>query len=246
MIKLSEIPTRSPESLSKKEGKKVTKKFAKRLGELQHKMYAEGKYSLLIILQGMDGSGKDGAVRNIFRYCSPTGIKVHGFKKPTEEEFSHDFLWRIHKQVPEQGMIQIFNRSHYEDILIQRVHNWIDEETVHRRMAAINSFEQLLEFDNKTIVFKFYMHLSKEQQVLELQERIDDPTKQWKHNPGDWEEAKLWDEYMRCYEYAINESVIPWHIVPVDQRWYRDYIISQILVNRLEELNMQLPGLKDK
>jgi PPK2 family polyphosphate:nucleotide phosphotransferase len=246
MIKLSEIPTRSPESLSKKEGKKITKEFAQRLGELQHKMYAEGKYSLLIILQGMDGSGKDGAVRNIFRYCSPTGIKVHGFKKPTEEEFSHDFLWRVHKQVPEQGMIQIFNRSHYEDILIQRVHNWIDEETVQRRMAAINSFEQLLEFDNKTIVFKFYMHLSKEQQVLELQERIDDPTKQWKHNPGDWEEAKLWDEYMRCYEYAINESVIPWHIVPVDQRWYRDYIISQKLVNRLEELNMQLPGLKEK
>jgi PPK2 family polyphosphate:nucleotide phosphotransferase len=245
MIKLSEIPTRAPESLSKKEAKNITKENCKRIGELQHVLYAEEKRSVLVILQGMDGSGKDGAVRKVFRYCSPTGIKVHGFKKPTEEEFEHDFLWRVHKQVPQKGMFQIFNRSHYEDILIQRVHKWIDEVTVEKRMAAINSFEELLKFDNNTHIFKFYMHLSQDQQKLELQERIDDPTKHWKHNPGDWEEAKLWDEYMKCYEYAINNSKVPWHIIPVDQRWYRDYTISNIMVKELESLNMQLPGFKD-
>ena len=245
MIRLSEIPTRSPESLSKKQARKITKENCKRIGEL-HLLYAEEKHSVLVIFQGMDGSGKDGAVRNIFRYCSPTGVKVHGFKKPTEEEFEHDFLWRVHKQVPQKGMIQVFNRSHYEDILIQRVHKWIDEVTVEKRMAAINAFEELLQFDNNTTIFKFYMHLSKDQQKLELQERIDDPTKQWKHNPGDWKEAELWDEYMKCYEYAINNSSVPWQIVPVDQRWYRDYVISGIMVEQLEALKMQLPGFKEE
>lgn len=245
MIKLSEISTRSPESLSKKEAKKVTKENCKRIGELQHILYAEEKHSVLVILQGMDASGKDGAVRNVFRYCSPTGIDVYGFKKPTEEEFEHDFLWRVHKKVPKKGMVQIFNRSHYEDILIQRVHKWIDEVKVEKRMAAINAFEELLQFDNNTVIFKFYMHLSQDQQKLELKERLEDPSKYWKHNPGDWEEAKLWDEYMKCYEYAINNSTVPWHIIPVDQRWYRDYLISKIMVETLEKLNMKLPGFVD-
>lgn len=244
MIKLSTIPTTAPEGLKKSEAKKMTDEYCERLGKIQHALYAQGKYSLLVILQGMDGSGKDGAIRNVFKDCSPTGIKVHAFKKPSELEFAHDFLWRVHAQTPEKGMIQIFNRSHYEDILIQRVHKWIDEVKVEKRMKAINAFEELLEFDNNTIVMKFYMHLSREQQKRELQERIDDPTKQWKHNAGDWEEAKLWEDYMRCYEYAINESVIPWVVVPVDQRWYRDYVMSKSIVETLEKYALILPTLK--
>lgn len=194
----------------------------------------------------MDASGKDGAVKKVFSKVPANGIKVHSFKKPTDEELAHDFLWRIHKQCPEKGMIQIFNRSQYEDILIQRVHGWITEEHVEKRMAAINAFEQLLEFDNQTIVLKFYLHLSKAQQELELKERIENPTKYWKHNDGDWKEREHWDEYQKCYHYILNESKIPWTITPVDVRWYRDYIVANTIVDKLESLNMQYPELESK
>jgi polyphosphate kinase 2 (PPK2 family) len=143
-------------------------------------------------------------------------------------------------------MLTIFNRSHYEDILIQRVHNWIDMERVKKRMAAINAFEELLEFDNNTLIFKFYMHISKAEQEEQLQQRLDDPTKFWKHNDGDWEERKSWDAYMEAYEYAINASSVPWHICPVDNRWYRDYFIAKTMVDAMEKLNMQLPVLERK
>ncbi len=241
MIKLSKIPTTAPEGLSKKSVKKETENLVARLGELQHLMYAEGKHSALVILQGMDASGKDGAVRNVFDACSVAGLNLVSFKKPTEEEFAHDFLWRVHKVVPQKGMMTIFNRSHYEDILIQSVHRWIDQDKLEMRMRAINAFEELLLKDSSTQVFKFYMHLSEEEQAVQLQERIDDPAKRWKHNDGDWEERKHWDAYMKAYEYAINNSVIPWHICPVDNRWYRDYFIAKTLVDHLETLNMQLP-----
>jgi polyphosphate kinase 2 (PPK2 family) len=166
------------------------------------------------------------------------------FKKPTEEEFAHDFLWRVHKVVPQKGQIAIFNRSHYEDILIQRVHGWIDEKRVAQRMKAINAFEELLQFDSNTHVFKFYMHISREEQEQQLRERIEDPEKYWKHNPGDWKEREHWDKYMAAYEYAINESSIPWHICPVDKRWYRDYFIAKTLVDALEKLDMKYPALE--
>lgn len=246
MIKLSEISTRAPEGWTKSGTKAKSKKLAVRIGELQRVLYAQQKFSLLILFQGMDASGKDGAVRKSFRYCSPSGLGVTAFKKPSTREFSHDFLWRVHKETPQKGMIKIFNRSHYEDILIQRVHGWIDDEKAEKRMQAINAFEELLQFDNDTVVLKFYMHLSREQQKKELQERIDDPAKQWKHNPGDWEEAKLWDRYMECYEYAITRSSIPWTIVPVDQRWYRDYVVAKTLVETLENLDLKLPTLKTR
>jgi len=138
-------------------------------------------------------------------------------------------------------MTTIFNRSHYEDILIQRVHKWIDMERVEKRMAAINAFEDLIQFDNNTLIFKFYMHISFEEQGIQLQQRLDDPTKFWKHNAGDWEERKLWDKYMEAYEYAINKSTTPWHICPVDNRWYRDYFMAKTMVNALEKLDMKLP-----
>ena len=244
MIKLSEISTRAPKGMEKKNILKETAALAMRIGDLQHILYAQKKHSILIILQGMDASGKDGTARHVFNDCSPTGINAYGFKKPTEEEFDHDFLWRVHKQAPRKGTITIFNRSHYEDILIQRVHKWIDEKRVEQRMRAINSFEQNLIDDNDTLILKFYMHLSKERQKVKLQERMDNPRKQWKHNPDDWKESEHWDKYIRCYEYAINHSVVPWIIAPVDQRWYRDYFIASRIVEAMESLDLKLPTIK--
>jgi PPK2 family polyphosphate:nucleotide phosphotransferase len=241
MIKLSAISTKAPEGLKKKDLKEETQKLVARLGELHNLMYAGGKYSMLVILQGMDASGKDGAVRNVFHACSIAGLDLVSYKKPSEEEFAHDFLWRVHKWVPRKGMTTIFNRSHYEDILVQRVHGWIDMGQVERRMAAINAFEDLLQFDNDTQIFKFYMHLSHEEQAIQLQQRLDDPTKFWKHNDGDWEERKHWDKYMEAYEYALNNSTTPWHICPVDNRWYRDYFMAKTMVDALEKLDMKLP-----
>ena len=244
MIKLSEISTLPPAGTNKKEIREKTREMVRRIAELQGKMTAEGKHSLLIIFQGMDSSGKDGATRKVFRRCSPTGVSAYSFKKPSDLEFAHDFLWRVHKQAPETGKIKIFTRSPYEDILIQWVHGWISDEHAHKRMASINAFEELLEYDNNTKVLKFYMHLSRDRQKEKLQERIDDPEKNWKHNPNDWKEAEHWDEYRRCYEYAINNSTIPWIIAPVDSRWYRDYFIASKVLEALEGMNIVLPVLE--
>ena len=244
MINLSDIPTRAPAGFSKQETKKKTDKLARKIGDLQHMLYAVKSHSILVIFQGMDASGKDGATRKVFSYCSPIGINATGFKKPTEEEFAHDFLWRIHRHAPAKGMIQIFNRSHYEDVLIQRVHKWIDDKAVDARINAINAFEQNLQRDNETTILKFYMHISPERQQVKLQERIDNPRKNWKHNARDWEEIKLWDEYRRCYEDVINRSEIPWIVAPVDQRWYRDYFIASKIVDTLKSLSLVLPTIK--
>jgi PPK2 family polyphosphate:nucleotide phosphotransferase len=246
MIRLSEISTKAPEGLTKEEAKRKTKHMAKHIGDLQNIMYAEKKHSLLVVLQGMDASGKDGITRNVFAHVNSTGTTVFPFKKPTEEEFAHDFLWRVHKQSPAKGMIQIFNRSHYEDVLIQRVHKWISEETVTNRINSINAWETLLQQDNNTTVLKFMLHISRERQKEELQQRIDDPAKHWKHKDADWKEAELWDEYMLCYEDAINRSTTPWYIVPVDQRWYRDYFVAEKVVTTLEALNLKLPFMDGK
>ena len=246
MIKLNEISTKPPIGVDKKQLKDLTKQYQERIGDLNEILRAEGKQSLLVILQGMDGSGKDGAVKKVFKECTHFNVDVYAFKKPTEIEFAHDFLWRVHQQVPAKGNIKIFNRSHYEDILIQRVHGWIDEERVQDRMDAINAFEKLLAFDNGTTILKFYLHLSYEQQALELQERIDDPEKHWKHNANDWKEREHWKEYMACYEYAINNSTIPWHITPVDERWYRDYLISKKVCEAMEAMDLKYPDGKLK
>lgn len=240
-IKLSEISTKAPDGFRKKKIEAETIDMVIKIGELQHKLYAEGKQSLLVVLQGMDASGKDGTVKTVFADCNPTGIDTYAFKKPTEEEFAHDFLWRVHKVAPRKGNIMVFNRSHYEDILIQRVHKWISEERVDKRMNAINAFEELISFDNKTKILKFYLHISPEKQMEKLQERIDNPSKNWKHKAADWEERKLWDEYMTSYEYAINNSSIPWHIAPCDERWYRNYFIAKIVLETLESMDPKLP-----
>ena len=244
-IRLSEIDTRAPKDLDKQETKDKILKILEELDELQNVLYAESKHSILVVIQGMDASGKDGAVRNVFGKLNPQGVMVKSYKAPTAEELSHDFLWRIHQHAPARGMIQIFNRSHYEDILITRVHKWCDDELAAKRMKAINQFEKLLAEHNNTQILKFYLHVSPDEQASRLKERISDPTKQWKYNENDFAEAKLWKEYMNAYEDAFeNCNDIPWTIVPADQNWYKEYTIAKQLRDTLRNLKMQYPGLK--
>ncbi|MFM9909008.1 MAG: PPK2 family polyphosphate kinase [Chitinophagaceae bacterium] len=244
-IKLKEISTRAPKDLDKETTKQKTLKILEELDDLQNLLYAEAKHSILVIIQGMDGSGKDGVIRNVFGKLNPQGVTVKSFKAPTAEELSHDFLWRVHSATPPKGIIQLFNRSHYEDILITRVHKWCDDNTAKKRMNAINDFEKLLEEHNSTHILKFYLHVSPEEQQERLNERIHDPTKQWKYNDKDFEEAKLWDVYMQMYEECFEEcNKVPWTIVPSDQNWFKEYIIATALYDVLKGLKMKFPGLK--
>jgi len=244
-IKLSDINTRAPKELDKKESKEKLEKIIEELSELQNLLYAENKHSVLVVIQGMDGSGKDGVIRNVFGKLNPQGVTVKSYKAPTDEELSHDFLWRIHSHAPAKGMIQIFNRSHYEDILVTRVHKWCDDDTAKKRMKAINDFEELLQDHNRTHILKFYLHISPEEQQSRLNERMHDPGKMWKYNDNDFAEAKLWDLYMNMYEDAFeNCNVVPWTIVPADQNWYKEIIIATALHELLTNLKMQYPGIK--
>jgi PPK2 family polyphosphate:nucleotide phosphotransferase len=242
-IDLSNISTKPPSGLKKQEVKKVTKTLSEKLHELHRVLYAERRHSMLVVMQGMDASGKNGGIRNVFNNCSPSIVRSVPFVRPTEKEMQHDFLWRIHKHVPAKGKIVIFNRSHYEDILVQKVHNWIDDDRRFIRMNAINHFEELLSKDNNTRIVKFYLHISKKKQKKELQERLDEQDKHWKHNVNDWKDREYWDDYREAYNYAINNSKIPWHIIPVDKRWYRNYLMTKIIVEELEALNMEYPDL---
>lgn len=241
---LSEISTKATADLDKLNINNQTKKMLKELDDLQNLLFAESKYSVLVILQGMDASGKDGAIRNVFGNLNPQGVRVRSFKAPTAEELAHDFLWRIHKYTPEKGMIKIFNRSQYEDILITRVHGWCDDELAEKRMKAINDFENLLVNHNNTIILKFYLHISQEEQQERLNERISNPEKHWKYNEKDFLEAKFWDQYMQMYEDCFeNCNVVPWQIIPADQNWYKEYLITTRLLETLKSLNMQFPGM---
>ncbi len=242
---LKEISTRAPKEFDKQETKSKTEKILEELNDLQNLLFAENKNSILVVIQGMDASGKDGVIRNVFTAMNPQGVMVKSYKAPTPEELSHDFLWRIHPHAPAKGVIQIFNRSHYEDILITRVHKWCDDATAKKRMQAINDWEQLLHRHNRTSILKFYLHVSPGEQQERLNERIKDPSKMWKYNENDFEEAKLWDIYMQMYEECFNNcNVIPWIIVPSDQNWYKEYIIASTLRDTLVNLKMQYPGLK--
>ncbi len=244
-IRLSEISTRAPEDLDKKQIKEKTDKMVEELDSLQNLLFAEGKHSVLIVIQGMDGSGKDGVIRNVLGNMNPQGVTVKSYKAPTPEELSHDFLWRIHAASPGKGMIQVFNRSHYEDILVTRVHKWCDDETAVKRMKAINDFEELLQEHNSTHILKFYLHVSPEEQHERLSERMNDHAKMWKYNEKDFEEAKLWDIYMKMYEDCFNNCNKPeWTIVPADQNWYKEYVIAKALTDLLKSLDMKFPGLK--
>lgn len=246
-IKLDEISTRAPKDKDKEGTKKLTRELIGELDDLQNLLYAESKHSVLVILQGMDASGKDGVIRNVFGHLNPQGVAVRSFKAPTPEELSHDFLWRIHTHTPAKGMIQLFNRSHYEDIIITRVHGWCDDKTAEKRMKAINDFEEMLTQHNNTHILKFYLHVSKKEQTERLEERIKNPTKMWKYNDKDLEESERWTDYMEMYEDCFkNCSNIPWIIVPADQNWYKEYVVATELHKLLKGLDMHYPKLEEK
>jgi PPK2 family polyphosphate:nucleotide phosphotransferase len=244
-IKLGKISTRAPKEFEKEATKQKTGVILKELNELQNLLYAEGKHAVLVVLQGMDASGKDGVIRNVFGAFNPQGVVVRSFKVPTEEELAHDFLWRIHAAAPAKGVIQVFNRSHYEDILVTRVHNWCDDETAVKRMKAINDFEELLTEHNNTHIIKCYLHVSAEEQQERLHERTEDPSKQWKYNERDFAEAKLRDKYIEMYEDCFQHcNNIPWTIVPADQNWYKEHVIATALVELLRSLKMEYPKIE--
>lgn len=244
-ISLQDIGTRAPEALNKEATKQKTNDILTELNELQNLLYAENKHSILVIFQGMDASGKDGVVRDVFTSMNPTGIRVYSFKVPTEEELSHDFLWRIHKVTPPRGMIHVFNRSHYEDILVTRVHDMIDDDTAQERIKAINDFEQLLSKHANTTILKFYLHVSQDEQHEQLVERLKEPDKMWKYNSKDFDESAMWDTYMKYYEEAFNScNTVPWHIIPSDQNWYKSHLVATVLRDTLKGLDMKYPGIK--
>jgi PPK2 family polyphosphate:nucleotide phosphotransferase len=245
LLQLSKINARAPKSVSKEKTQKKTNAIVDELDDLQNLLYAESKHSVLIILQGMDASGKDGLIRDVFGKMNPQGVRVTSFKQPTELEKAHDFLWRIHLQVPAKGMIQIFNRSHYEDVLVTRVYKSISDSQAMQRMRAINDFEKLLTQHNDTHILKFYLHISQEEQISRLEERIQDPQKQWKYNANDLKEAKQWSVYRKMYEDCFNNcKQPPWHIIPSDQNWYKEYLVANELHKLLKSLKMKYPGLK--
>jgi PPK2 family polyphosphate:nucleotide phosphotransferase len=221
----------------------ISERLTKRLAELQELLYAEHRRKLLIVLQGMDTSGKDGTVRHVMRGVSPLSVRAVSFKKPTQVELDHDYLWRVHAQTPAAGEIVIFNRSHYEDILVARVHELVPEKVWRKRYAHIRDFERMLT-ENDTIILKFFLHISREEQRKRLQARIDDPTKRWKFQAGDIEERKRWNQYMKAYEDALAETSTdeaPWVIVPANQKWFRNYVVARVVVDALEKLKMSYP-----
>lgn len=215
----------------------------RRLAELQKLLYADGRFALLIVLQGMDTSGKDGTIRHLLTGVNPQGVRVKGFKQPTAEEMAHDFLWRIHAACPQRGEIGVFNRSHYEGVLIERVHKYADERTIENRYRQFNNFERMLT-ENGTVILKFYLHISKAEQAERLQERIDDPEKHWKMSPNDLNERKLWPKYMAAYQDAVarcSTDDAPWYVIPSNHKWFRNLAISEIVVDRLEKLKLRYP-----
>lgn len=226
---------------SKKDGHRQTETDAKAINDLQDLLYAEGKRALLVVLQGMDTSGKDSTVREVFNHTGPMGVQVTPFGKPTDEELAHDYLWRIHRAVPRRGMIGIFTRSHYEDVLVVKVRKLAAAEDIERRYAQINAFEKHLS-ENGVTILKFMLHISKKEQAARLRARLDDTDKQWKFNPGDLEERKLWDDYMAAYRAALarcSTAHAPWHLVPSDKKWRRNAIVAAIVRGTLEEMKPQ-------
>jgi PPK2 family polyphosphate:nucleotide phosphotransferase len=227
------------------EAKTESVSLDKTLDELQERLFAEHKHKVLVVLQAMDTGGKDGTIRRIFQGVNPSGVRVAHFGVPSAEEADHDFLWRVHKQVPGKGELTIFNRSHYEAVLIERVHNMVPKEVWHRRYRQINDFERMLA-EEGTTVLKFYLHISKEEQKRRILERLSDPNKQWKFSVEDPAERKYWDEYMNAYEQALEETSTewaPWYVVPANRRWFRDLLVASVIVKHMKSLKMKYPRL---
>lgn len=244
-----------PDGVESSEGKRKAneqlERNIERMAELQNILYAEDKQALLIVLQAMDAGGKDGTTRKIMSGINPQGVHVASFKAPTEEELAHDFLWRVHAEVPRKGMIGIFNRSHYEDVLIVRVHDLVPKTQWQKRYDHINAFERLLS-DSGVTILKFFLMTSKDEQKERFQERLDMPEKRWKFNPADLDERAHWDDYWKAYEVAFEKcstEYAPWYIVPANRNWYRNLLISDVIVKTLEKMAPQFPdpveGLDD-
>lgn len=213
-----------------------------KLAALQERLYAEGTQSLLMVLQARDAGGKDGTIKHVLYGLNPQGVSVTSFKVPTPLELSHDFLWRVHAAVPAAGMMAVFNRSHYEDVLVTRVHGLIDQKEAVRRYEHIRAFEALL--SARTRIVKLYLHVSEDEQKQRLQARLDDPQKRWKFNVGDLKEREHWDEYTRAYQNALaatSSKHAPWYVIPADHKWFRNDLIGQILQDTLEDMNPQFP-----
>ena len=242
MIELGHIPTLPPEHAEKAETKIELKKLRKELFQLQNKFYADGRYSMLIVLQGLDTSGKDGTIRHAFSGMNPQGVQVKSFKKPTADEVKHDFLWRVYPHFPEKGMIKVFNRSYYEDILVPTVRGILSKEVLEHRLNLINELEHHL-MANNTIILKFYLHISADEQIKRIEERKTKPHKRWKYAKEDELIPQQWDDYRKTYHTALNTcDHLPWHVIPADKRWYRNYTAAKILTQQLEKLNLEYPN----
>jgi PPK2 family polyphosphate:nucleotide phosphotransferase len=236
-------PEADKDDLSKKQSVELLEEANERLGELQQLLFAESKNRLLVVLQGMDTSGKDGTIKHVFHGVNPLGVRVANFKRPSEREAAHDYLWRVHRNTPAAGEIMIFNRSHYEDVLVVRVHDLVPEERWRRRYGHLRDLERMLG-DEGTVVRKFFLHISKDEQRRRLQERLDNPAKNWKFEHGDVEERKRWDDYQLAYAAALSETsteAAPWYVVPANHKWFRNVVISRVLIDTLEGLDMHYP-----
>lgn len=242
-LDLGDAAAARPDSLGKGELKQKLEAQLEKLGELQNVFYADGRHALLIVLQGRDASGKDGVVRSVIGACNPSGVRINSFKVPTPVELAHDYLWRIHQVMPEKGMMGIFNRSHYEDVLVVRVHEIVPESVWSKRYEQINNFEKML-VENGTVILKFFLHVSREEQAQRLRERVEDPGKNWKFNAGDLEERKSWDKYTEAYRDAFmkcSTEWAPWYLVPGDSNKARNYLIARRIVETMEGLGLEYP-----
>jgi PPK2 family polyphosphate:nucleotide phosphotransferase len=219
-------------------------RYVQKMEQLQYLMYAERKHSLLIVLQGLDAAGKDGVVRHVLTGMNPSGCVESNFKQPTAEEIAHDFLWRVHPHLPAKGSVAIFNRSHYEDVLVVRVHGLVPEKVWSKRYDEINDFEKLIAIQNNTTILKFFLHISKQEQLARFAKRLDDPTRRWKISESDYKERDYWKDYIEAFEDVLSKTSTehaPWFIVPSNHKWFRDLSISQIITRTMEEMKMQLP-----
>lgn len=243
MAKLNHFSTMPPEAFSKEKCKKELTVFHKKLFELQNVFYADNRFALLIIFQGVDTSGKDSTIRHVMTSMNPMGVQVKSFKKPTEEELNHDFLWRVYPHFPAKGMIEVFNRSYYEDILVPLINNTLSKKIIDHRCELINCLEEHLKLSN-IHVLKFFLHLSKETQAQRIQERLTLPHKRWKYAKEDNIALNQWKDYQEAYQMIINNcSKHTWHIIPSDERWYRNYAVAKVLTTHLESLNLKYPQI---
>lgn len=244
-IKLKHFDPGYCAGLDKEETKKLTAKLGRRIGTLQQLFYANSSHAILLLFQGMDASGKDGAVRSVFKHVNPAGVQVANFKVPSDEECAHDFLWRVHHAVPRYGNFGVFNRSHYEAVLAERVLGIVPKATWRRRYRQIVDFERML-VENNVVVLKFYLHISREEQAARFEERLGNPQKYWKFSKADLVTRQRWDDYIDAYEDMLNATSHPdarWNLVPADRNWYRDHVIATTVVKALEQLHMKWPKL---